>query len=222
MQTTLLERPEDIPSFQDAIEGLKWVPGKLYEAAEHAAFKTSQFRNQEAPGEKLDCGLSACLFRFYALRTLSSGGIEPEDEDGDWSLDNVPFLGMSFLFEQQHIRILKGPNGSLPGCGTSDKRHRFYNQLPEAHLRQNRPVFPKVNFIVLWDFNFSYGLSSLWLACPAVGGKRPQDVSAYWCEPLLHPLENLGPLAPPPPPADDDLGGMMMPLPGEEIKKVSK
>src|SRR4051794_40886409 len=98
MQTTLLERPEDIPSFEDALSDLKWVPGRLYEAAEHAAFKTSQFRNQESPGEKLDCGLSACLFRFYALRTLRSGGIEAEDEQSDWTLDFLPFLGISFLF----------------------------------------------------------------------------------------------------------------------------
>ena len=221
MQTTLLDRPDDIPSFPEALAALKWVPDRVYAAAEDAAFRTSQFRDQESPGTKLDSGLSACLFRFHALRMLRSAGLEAQEDEFEWALDPLPFLGISFLFEEQHVRILKGPNGALPGCGTSDRRHRFYNQLAEPHLRQNRAIFPKVNFIVLWDFTFSYGLSGLWLACPAVGGKRAQDVSAYWCEPLMHPMEGLGtPQGPPPP--DDDLSGMMTPLRGEEPKKAAK
>jgi len=100
------------------LASLKWVPGRLYQAAEDAAFKTSHFRNQECPGEKLDCGLSACLFRFNVLRTLKSNGVETETDEGEWTLDSLPFLGMSFLFEDQHVRILKGRNGELPGCGT--------------------------------------------------------------------------------------------------------
>ena len=70
----------------------------------------------------------------------------------------------------------------------------------------------RANLVCLWDLNASYGLSNLWLALPAVGGMRAEDVSAFWCEPIPHPSEEL---KPPPAPLEDDLGGLVVPLSDE-------
>jgi hypothetical protein len=45
MQNTLLALPHDLPTFEAAIQDLDDVPNTLYRGLEHAAYKTSEFRN---------------------------------------------------------------------------------------------------------------------------------------------------------------------------------
>jgi hypothetical protein len=94
----------------------------------------------------------------------------------------------------------------LPGCGRSGKKDRFYDQFPSNYLIGNKPMRSNANLIVLWDFDGDYALAHLWLALPANGGQRPQDVSAHWCESLSHPAEMAARITPTPPPTSGDDG----------------
>jgi len=204
MQTTLLERPDDLPDFESALNNLGRVPLGLYKAFEHASSKVAEFRDTHSPGQRLDECLSACLFRFHSLEFLKTEGIDAEADD-DFSLDNLSFLGISFHYAGYHVRVLKGPDGELPGCGTSERKRRFFNQIPALCLVDGAVVRPTANLIVTWEFGMNYGLGQLWLVLPAIGGLLPRDVSVYWRGPIPHPAEGSLPGVPPPtvPPTDD-------------------
>jgi hypothetical protein len=184
---------------------------------ESGAAKTASFREAECPGDTLDAGMAAMLLRFHAKRGLKEKGIEAE-LDGDWTLEALPFLGISFHCNGYHVRILKGSGGVLPGCGTSEKKKNFYGQLPSMHLLGTTPTRTLANLLVLWDFDGSYGLSALWLALPAVGGARSENVSAFWCERIPHPAEGLLGIPQAPFPPNDDLAGLLVPLNEEEVE----
>ncbi len=219
-QNSLIELPPDLPDFPTALVNLGRVPLVLYQALEDAAEKTSEFRDRECPGERLDEGLAATLLRFHAKRFLKLEGIDAQDEE--LTLDWLPFLGISFHYTGYHVRILKGADGCLPGCGNSEKKIRFYGQIATMYLVGNQAQQTSANLLVLWDFNAVYGLKGLWLALPAIGGSRPEDVSAFWRELLPHPAEGLSGVEPPPTPPDDDLDELIVPLeqqPGRERGK---
>jgi hypothetical protein len=222
MQNNLLPLPEGLPTFQQALASLESVPSILYRGLEHAAYKTCTFRDDECPKELLDGGLSASLLRFHAIRYLQGKGIEALPDDPAWHFDHLSFMGIAFYYNQQHVRVLKGPQGSLLGCGISEKRKRFYNQLPSNYLMGNTPMRSQANLIVLWDFDPSYHLSKLRLALPAKGGRRPQDVSVYWCEVLSHPAETENITPPATPAGDDGLGGLIAPHPDTISAKETK
>ncbi len=188
-------RPDYIPSFEEEIENLGRVPTILYHALEDAAFKARSAQDREFPGEKVDPGLSAAWFRAHALRNLRAEGIDAQEDKCKWTFNRIPFSGISFYFKDRHIRVLKGCEGILPGCGYSLKKKRFYNQVSSSYLETNKPVQTKLNLIVLWDCDFTCGLSQLWLACPREGGKRPDDVDKYWCNPIRHPAEMSPPVS---------------------------
>jgi hypothetical protein len=214
-QTTLLPLPSDLPNFTTAMGHLGIVPLNLWQALEQSASKTAAFREAECPGEKLDEGLAATLLRFHAKRFLDTQGLDAQLDD-DWSLDWLPFLGISFHYGGYHVRILKGSGGCLPGCGTSEKKLKFYGQIPTMYLVGAEAHRTSANLLVLWDFDAAYGLSGLWLALPAVGGSRAQDVSAFWCEPIPHPSEGLLGVPAPPTPPTDGLDSLIVPLSEEQ------
>lgn len=132
-QTTLLELPPDLPDFSTAMNNLGRVPLAMWDCLERAASKTASFRDSECPNERLDEGLAATLVRFHAKRYLNISGIEAQ-LDQDWTLDWLPFLGLSFHHNGYHVRILKGSDGCLPGCGISEKKKNFYSQIPTMYL----------------------------------------------------------------------------------------
>ena len=210
MQKTLFEKPADLPDFETALRNLGRVPLGLYGAFEYAASKVAEFRGAQCPGELLDECLSACLFRFHALRFLRTQGIDAQ-ADEDFSLDRLSFLGISFHYAGYHVRVLKGPDGELPGCGASERKTRFFNQLPAYYLVDGKIVTPTGNLIVTWAFEANYGLGQLWLVLPATGGPLPKDVAAFWWEPIPHPAEGLQgvPIPPSSTPPPDDLEGMV-------------
>ena len=210
-QITVLPLPPDLPSFPAAMMKLGTVPLVIYQALEEAALKTAEFRDAECPGEPLEDGLAATLLRFHAKRFLVRDGIDAH-LDEDWNLDWLPFLGISFHYAGYHVRILKGSGGIVPGCGTSERKIKFYKQVPTMYLVGTTPHKPTANLLVLWDFNAVYALSGLWLALPASGGARSVDVSAFWCEPIPHPAEGLKGVPAPQPPPTDDLGNLLIPL----------
>lgn len=218
MQRSLVPLPADLPTFDDAIQRLGNVPSILWRGLEHAAFRTSAFREAECPGRRLNSGLSATLFRFHAIEFLRNEGVEAQT-DGTWRFNAIPFLGISFYYNDLHVRILKGHEGLLPGCGPSERRKSFYDQVPTKYLVGARPMRSVANLVVLWDFTHAYALDHLWLALPAKGGLRPRDVSVFWCDSLPHPAEQIIPTTPIPLAAGDDgLGGLV--ARNEELSEI--
>lgn len=219
-QINMLPLPDGLPSFETAIAELQRVPDILYRGLEYGAFKTSSFRDAEFPQKRLDACLSASVFRAHAIDFLKHEGLDAQPDGCQWTFNNLPFLGISFYYNCLHVRILKGPGAILPGCGRSRRKNKFYDQIASSYLVGDSAMRSKANLIVLWDFDVDYGLARLWLALPANGGQRPQDVSAYWCNPLDHPAERSGPPESPTP-SDDGMDSLIRPKmePATDIKK---
>ncbi len=210
-QTPLIDLPADMPDFQVAMATLGRVPLILYQGLEQAAAEVAAFRDANCPGEQIDEGLTASLVRFHLQRYLKRVGIESQLEC-DWSINRLPFMGISFHYGSYHVKVLKGAKGCLPGCGDSEKKVRFYNQVQSMYLVDNRPAQTTANLVVLWDLDLAYGLAGVWLALPAVGGARAGDVSAFWLERIPHPSEGLAGVVTQTPPPQDDLHGLVVPL----------
>jgi hypothetical protein len=217
MQQSLVPLPDDLPTFETALQRLGDVPTILWHALEQAASETSAFKESKSPKRWLDSGLSASLFRHFAIDYLRGEGMDAQ-LDGKWRFNHLPFLGISFHFNRYHIRILKGRNGLLPGCGFSRPRKRFYNQIPTPYLEESETVTCIANLIVLWDFTPAYTLKHLWLTLPAMAGRLPQDVAVYWCDPLPHPAEQQSSIPTPEAQGDDGLGGLV--APNEELDEI--
>lgn len=204
-----LPMPDGLPTFDAALANLQRVPEILYRGLEYGAYKTSAYRDTEFPEKKkLDACLSASMLRAHAIEFLRKEGLDAREDGCHWKFNDLPFCGISFYFNGYHVRVLKGPDGVMPGCGRSRKKRRFYRQVQSSYLIGTAPMLSTANLIVLWDFAQGYSLRQLWLALPANGGERPKDVSAYWCYPLAHPAEQS--VTPPSPtPSDDGLDEMI-------------
>jgi len=203
-----LPKPLDLPTFEAALANLERVPELLYRGLEYGAYKTSAYRDAEFPEKRLDPGLSASMLRAHAIEFLQKEGLDARPDKCHWKFNDLPFLGISFYFNGYHVRVLKGPDGVMPGCGRSTRKKRFYRQVANSYLIGTTIMRSTANLIVLWDFAQGYSLCQLWLALPANGGERPKDVSAYWCEPLTHPAEQSVPVTQPTP-TDDGLDDMI-------------
>lgn len=206
-QTQLLPLPSDLPSFAEAHSTLNDMFPMIYKGLENGAYKAAAYRDQEFQKEVLDAGLAASILRCHSSRLIRSIGTDFQFED--WVEDHIPFMGMSYFYKGYHVRIRKGPNGELPGCGDSDKIRRFYNQIPTKYLVGKERAQSKCNVIVLWNFGPGYTLEQLRLALPAIGAPRPENVSFYWNELIPYPAEGLGaPSSEPQPTPGSDDGGL--------------
>jgi hypothetical protein len=205
-QSQLLPLPQDLPTFDEASSTLNDMFPMIYKGLENGAYKVAAYRDQEFPADTLDAGLAASILRCHSSRLIRTIGTEFEFED--WVEDRIPFMGMSYLYKGYHVRIRKGPNGELPGCGDSSKMRRFYNQLPTKFLIGNERADSKCNVIVLWNFGPGYTLEQLRLALPAIGAPRAENVSFYWNQFIPYPAEGFGgpPRGPEPIPGSDDGG----------------
>jgi hypothetical protein len=210
-QQQLLQLPSDLPSFAETQSTLNDMFPMIYKGLEIGAYKVAEYRDREFPKETLNSGLAACILRCHGSRLIRTIGTEFEFED--WVEDSIPFMGMSYHYRGYHVRIRKGPNGELPGCGDSDKIRRFYNQIPTKYLVGSEAAFSKFNVVVLWNFGPGYTLEQVRLALPAVGAPRAENCSAYWNEPIPYPAEGRGTLPGGPTLGSDD-GGL-----DEMIKK---
>lgn len=206
-----------VPPFQEVLTGLRRVPAILWGSLEAAAYKVRSYRDVECPGEQLDGGLSASIFRHHALRGLKQEGIAAQQDEFTWTFDRLPFMGISFFYERYHVRVLKGRKGLPPGCGRSKKKKQFYGQEHSWYLENGKAQHTKLNLIGLWDFDFHYGLSNLWLACPAFGAARPEHVRTYWLNAIPHPEVASVPVVVPQA-ADSDLDNMIR-LIGDDVSE---
>jgi len=218
-QPHLLPLPNDLPTFQTALQNFEHLPDYLYGALEAAASKCRDYKDAEFPKTKFDAHVAAAMFRAQSIKYLRDKGIDAREDGCYWAFNNLPFAGISFYYKNQHVRILKGRDGVLPGCGRSGTKKKFYGQVPTKYLVGNKPMRSDANFVVLWDFATGYALEKLWLVLPAKGGARSDDVSAYWQEALPHPVATHSP-KPETSPSDDGLDNMIRPK--TDVPEIAK
>jgi hypothetical protein len=185
-----MQQPPSIPSFEQTVKAVDPLPNLVYGVMEHATVKTRAFFTGEKQSH--DPFLAPCLMRFFAKHGLRQRGIKAE-EDGETSdFEALPNNGLAFFYRRHHVRILKaaivkGVPWKLPGCGVSDPKQDFYNQQLQMYIAKGKLHTSVLNIIFLWDFDQSFNLAGLHLACPMAAGVYAKDVRDHWCEPLLHP-----------------------------------
>jgi hypothetical protein len=189
MQTPLFPpnaEADGIPSFEQTLAALGPVPNLLYRAIEFGANQNRAYSDMLCDRETPQSHIREMIVRHQVKRYLEKYRINVEEDR--LNVGNEPLMGLFFRFRVYQIRILKGPNGEIPGCGVSKNRRRFYSQWPGFYLdasRRGRKT--KLNLILLWDFDPSFNLGQLWLACPQQGGRTASDVLCYWRELIPYP-----------------------------------
>lgn len=178
-----------LPDFATTYAEVSPIIPVLHRALEYGCGRGKEFFDNEKCAR--DPFLFPDLVRFFGKRFLQSEGVNAEERD--FEMHNLANNGLSILFADYHIRVLKADNGSVPTPGVSKKKADFYNQqmslLPDVTgtLKQT-----KLNIIALWDVDANGNLSGLWLACTRSGGQTKDSVELHWLESLPHPAEVAG------------------------------
>ena len=155
---------------------------------EFAVAKNQEYFEKLCDRERPESHIREMIVRHQAKRYFKrlDARVEEEPDDG-LNLINQPLLALNLRLGPVALRILKGREGAVPGCGHSVARSRFYGQFSARHIDANRQIHEtKLNLLVLWDFDKKFNLDQLWLACPPKGGFSAQDVECYWNKPLPH------------------------------------
>jgi hypothetical protein len=127
------------------------------------------------------------LVRDQAKRHLISNGLTVKEER--FQILPEPLISLLILANGYAIRVLKGKDGIIPGCGLSGRRRKFYNQASMRYLDPSGKIAQThTNLILLWDFNTAFGIQAVWLACPQIAGARSQDVVLAWKESIQNPV----------------------------------
>jgi len=152
---------------------------------------------------KICAYLRPTLIRSIVQLILKSNNVETlaiteekiSSMNDDWGRLILSNNGLAGNYAQRNYRILKAFKtnaiaNKLPPPGQSIKKQKYYCNF---HLRQSRmklftediEQIPKHNAIYLWDESSS-GSIFLYLACPKWG--KGNKVSAYFIEPVEHPI----------------------------------
>lgn len=196
-----------LPTFEAALDALGPIPNLLYRALEFGTSQNRTYWDQLCDQERPGLHVREMLVRHQAKRFLLREQI-PVKEDR-FSVETEPLIALVFRYEDIAVRVLKGRKGIIPGCGRSRNRRRFYNQAPQFFLDKSRRTRKtKLNLVVLWDFDQSFNLRQLWLACPISAGKTPAQIGCFWKEPIPFVVAQ-APAVPQALPADDDLRNLL-------------
>ena len=121
IQNHLLPLPEGLPTFQSAVKTLDRVPEILYRGLEYGASKTSEFRQREFPRKRLDACLSASIFRAHGIEYLRREGIDAQPDGFKWMFNNLPFLGISFYYNQCTCESSKAQTVFFPAADVPER-----------------------------------------------------------------------------------------------------
>ncbi len=130
-QISVLPLPAGLPTYNSALTVLERVPDILYRGLEYGAFKTSSFRDAEFPKKRLDACLSASIFRAHAIDFLKREGIDAQADGFKWTFNDLPFMGISFYYNEFHIRILKGTEFCVAGVRQVRKKEKVLRSTAE-------------------------------------------------------------------------------------------
>jgi hypothetical protein len=180
-----------VPSFPRTLAALGELPAFLYGATEFGSSQVRSFFEILSNKEKPRPHIREMILRDQTKRYLERNHFDIEDES--LSVGNEPLAALLIRCGPVQFRILKGPGGSVPGCGESWHRRQFYNQKPSSYIdpRSGTIRQTKLNLLLLWDFDSNFNLSQLWLCCPMRAGSTTAEVMTHWHEPLQHPATTI-------------------------------
>ena len=126
------------------------------------------------------------IVRDQGKRFLERNEFQVEEESVD--VGNEPLAALVVRCGPAQLRVLKGPDGVVPGCGTSLRRRRFYNQVSDYYrTRDGKVCQTRLNLILLWEFDKAFNLGGVWLVCPMRAGETAAEVVTFWHQKLPHP-----------------------------------
>jgi hypothetical protein len=127
------------------------------------------------------------IVRDQAKRFLERNQFHVDEEAV--SVGNEPLAALVIRCGPVQVRVLKGFESTIPGCGESSRRRDFYNQQPILYQNpKGQLTQTRLNLVLLWDFDGTFNLAPLWLACPMRAGDKSKDVLLHWQESLEHPV----------------------------------
>jgi hypothetical protein len=190
MQNMLFtDADQDVPSFRRVAADLGSLVGILYRSIEYGTLQNRTYFEVLSDGERPRSHVREMIVWDMAKRFLERNNFVVEEER--LIVANEPLVALVLTWGDFQIRILKGRNGILPGCGRSRIRKRFYGQFPISYLdAAGRSRRTKLNLIFLWDFDSVFNLAKIWLVCPKSGGAGAADVTWFWHEEV--PLPGIG------------------------------
>ena len=170
---------------------------QVYESLEAGATVCRRYYEELSGGMRPEPYLREMMIRSQAKQYLTQSGLEVRDiREPKLNLATEPLLSLLIHCKGFAIRVLKAKRGISPGCGRSKRRKNFYNQVPVTYINEaGKPASSKHNLLVFWDFSSSFGVGSVWLACPEIAGARPQDVVLAWQELIPNPVTQTVPVA---------------------------
>ncbi len=176
-----------VPGFEQTLTALRSIPSLLYRAIEFGTVQNHTYFDTLSDGDRPRPHIREMIVRDMAKKYLERHNIAVQEDT--MQFNNEPLVAIVFHYGPFLVRVLKGRNGVLPGCGNSRRRRRFYSQHPSLYLDQaRRPHRSKLNLVLLWDFDPNFNLSQLWLVCPRTGGRTSADVTWYWHEKIPRPV----------------------------------
>lgn len=188
LQLTLL-RPNRgrVPTFERTLTALGEIPSILCRALEFGASQNRRFFEELSQKEKPRPHLREMIVRDQAKRFLERNDFQVEEESV--TVGNEPLAALTAYCGPAHLRVLKGFGGTVPGCGDSGRRKDFYNQKPGLYRDGKGQIREaKLNLLYLWDFDKTFNLGDLWLACPMRAGQTSADILLHWHEPIPYPI----------------------------------
>ena len=187
MQLTLLQCNDGhVPTFDQTIQALGSIPAILYRALEFGTAQNQAFFEVLSQKERPRPHIREMIIRDQAKRFLQRNNFQVDDEAV--KVGNEPMAALMIRCGPVQIRVLKGSEGLIPGCGDSERRRTFYNQGRSLYWDKGGTISQtRLNLVLLWDFDKSFNLSNLWLACPMRAGESSSEVLLHWQEILEHP-----------------------------------
>lgn len=188
LQLTLLRVSNGrVPNFQRTVSALGNIPALLYRALEFGTAQNREFFERLSGGERPRSHLREMIVRDQAKRFLERNDFQVDEESVD--VGTEPLAALLVRCGPVQARVLKGIDGVVPGCGNSLRRRSFYGQSSNVYLnRRGETRQTRLNLLVLWDFDPTFNLNQLWLACPMRGGESSTDILLHWQEPLPYPI----------------------------------
>jgi hypothetical protein len=182
--------PEPLPSFREVMAVLGPLVPQVYESLEAGAAVCRRYYEELSAGVRPEPYLREMMIRSQAKLYLTQSGLQVKGiREPKFNLASEPLLSLLIHYQGFAIRVLKAKRGISPGCGRSKRRKNFYNQVPVSYINEEgKPTASKYNLLAFWDFSSTFGVGSVWLACPEVAGARPQDVVLAWQELIPNPV----------------------------------
>ena len=179
------------PSFARTLSALGEIPAYLYRALEFGTERNRTFFKELSQNERPRPHIRESIVRDQGKRFLERNRFQVEEEA--IVLGSEPLSALILRCGLIQIRVLKGPEGIVPGCGTSMRRRRFYNQQSDLYIdRSGGTRQTKLNLICLWEFDRNFNLAGLRLVYPIRAGEASADVLTEWNEPLPYPANHAG------------------------------